>query len=87
MSFSIGVPYKKLSGKHTFVKFSSGDHTLLKGVNEFIAIYFYLFCYLFISWPFLVRFGVRNLHFMVLRKCEFRGNWLWDGLTLLMAIN
>jgi len=38
MSFSIGVPYKKLSGKHTFVKFSSGDRTLFKGVNEFIAI-------------------------------------------------
>lgn len=38
MSFGVGVPYKKLSGKHDFVKFSSGDHSLLKGVNEFVAI-------------------------------------------------
>jgi len=38
MSFSIGVPYKQLLGKHTFVIFSSRDCTLFKGVNEFIAI-------------------------------------------------
>lgn len=38
MSFIIVVPCKKLSGKPTFVKFNSGDHTLLKGVNEFMAI-------------------------------------------------
>lgn len=34
-----------------------------------------------------MKFGVRNLHLMVLRKCEFHDNWLWEGLTLLMGIN
>jgi hypothetical protein len=54
-------------------------HTLFRGVNDFLFTLLYIYC------PVWVKFGVMDLHAMLLGISEFCENWR-PGCTF-MAIN
>jgi hypothetical protein len=50
---------------------------------------FYLgpFCIFHIYCPICMGFGIRDLHLMLLRICEFSANWHRQGRTFLIGVN
>jgi hypothetical protein len=62
----------------SFVKIGAVSVMLAK-----LNIYF-IFC---IFWPFLIKFGIVDLHISSSISCEFRKNWYRKGRTLLQGVN